>query len=390
MAHRHGLTLRAGLLSTALLALTACEDGIDFDLRNNFGNAPDTSGAARQASAPRPAADNRGVISYPNYQVAVANRGDTVADVAARIGLGAGELANFNGIAPDVPLREGEILALPRRVDEPSPATGAVTTGPIQPADTIDISTLAEGAIQKAGPQPAQVAPPPAAGTGAEPVRHKVERGETAYSISRLYNVSVRSLADWNGLGPDLSVRAGQFLLIPVPDAAAAPAGVVKVTRPGKGSPSPAPPSSTKPLPAEDVAAKPAETPAAPDLGTQRTAASGAPKMLFPAAGKIIRPYTKTSNGIDIAAGAGSAVNAADAGTVAAITQSTERAHVLILRHGGGLLTVYSNVTGITVKKGDKVKRGQKIAVVPAGDPAFVHFEVRKGLESTDPMAFLN
>ena len=43
-----------------------------------------------------------------------------------------------------------------------------------------------------------------------------MQRGETAYTIARLYNVSAKSLAEWNGLGPDLAVREGQYLLIPV------------------------------------------------------------------------------------------------------------------------------------------------------------------------------
>jgi murein DD-endopeptidase MepM/ murein hydrolase activator NlpD len=35
------------------------------------------------------------------------------------------------------------------------------------------------------------------------------------------------------------------------------------------------------------------------------------------------------------------------------------------------------------------VKRGQSIAAIRAGDPAFLHFEVRKGVDSVDPMTFL-
>ena len=41
------------------------------------------------------------------------------------------ELADFNGIQSGDTLREGEILALPRRVAEPSAATGAVSTAPL-------------------------------------------------------------------------------------------------------------------------------------------------------------------------------------------------------------------------------------------------------------------
>ena len=53
------------------------------------------------------------------------------------------------------------------------------------------------------------------------------------------------------------------------------------------------------------------------------------------------------------------------------------------------MLTVYAGVDGVSVKKGDTVSRGQTIAKIKAGDPAFLHFEVRLGAESTDPMKYL-
>ncbi len=49
-----------------------------------------------------------------------------------------------------------------------------------------------------------------------EPLRHTVERGETAFTIARLYSVTPRALAEWNGLPADMSVREGQILMIPV------------------------------------------------------------------------------------------------------------------------------------------------------------------------------
>ena len=114
------------MTALALVALlSACSDGVDFDLRGGIGGGVDTTDAALKATTARPEPDNRGIISYPSYQVAVAQRGDTLADVAARIGLPADELGRYNGIRPNDPLRRGEIIALPRRVAEPSPATGA-------------------------------------------------------------------------------------------------------------------------------------------------------------------------------------------------------------------------------------------------------------------------
>ncbi len=399
MAKRQKSYLRPLLGGTALLALVAC-DG-DYDLRNSIGGSTlDTSEAARQATEPRPQPDSRGIISYPNYQVAVAKRDDTVGDVARRVGVDATALAQYNGISPDVGLREGEVLALPNRVAEPSPSTGAIATGPIQPAGQIDVTTLAGDAITRAEttgstaastPSPAP-ASAPVVQTGDEPVRHKVARGETAYSVARLYNVSVRALADWNGLGTDLAIREGQFLLIPVAAEVSAPISATAVTTvPGQGSPTPEPPSAAQPLPEKDETPEaPKETPSSPDLGSGATAASATAALSYPTSGSIIRPYAKGKNeGIDIGANAGSPVKAAKDGVVAAITQDTNNVNIVVLKHADNLLTVYASVDSVSVKKGDKVSRNQQIAKVRAGDPSFLHFEVRKGLESVDPVDFL-
>jgi len=392
---------RAALATSAIGLLAACDpDGtFDADLRN-FGQIGfDTTDAAKRATEARPAPDARGVISYPNYQVAVAQRGDTVANVASRVGLDATELARYNAVAPDAPLRAGEVLALPYRVAEPSTSVAAVApagAGALG-AEKIDITSIATTAIDRAEagkPQSSSPTPVAAKPTGPEPVRHKVARGETAYSIARYYDVPVKSLAEWNGLPADLSVREGQFLMIPVASAKApAKADPVAVTtEPGTGSPTPTPPSAAKPLPDENPpkASTPVDKSAAPDLGSSRTAASSKSKLQMPVSGAIIRPYVKKKNdGVDIAAAPGTAVAAAEAGTIAAITKDTEQVPILVLRHDGGLLTVYANIDAITVKKGDTVKRGQTIAKVRAGEPGFVHFEVRQGFDSVDPMPYL-
>lgn len=391
--------LPAALLGLSVLALAACEQngGFDIDLRNFGRGGFDTSDAARNATAPRPATDDRGVISYPTYQVVVARRGDTVQTVADRIGMPVAELATHNALSPATPLREGEVLALPRRV-----AGGAAPTTPTTsvPVGGIDVTTIASGAIDRAeqsgGGSGGTVTTQTSSTIGqTEPIRHRVQRGETSYTIARLYNVDVKALGDWNGLGPDLAVREGQTLLIPVAMASGRAASSVTtetVTAPGQGSPTPTPPSAAKPLPAEKTAPATAavKTPPAPDLGAQKTAASGTSKLGMPVSGKIIRGYQKGKvEGIDIAAPSGTTVTAAGDGVAAAITKDTDGVPVLVVRHEGNLLTIYANIDNLSVAKGDRVKRGQPIAKVRSTDPAFLHFEVRQGFDSVDPMPYL-
>ncbi|MEO9684509.1 MAG: peptidoglycan DD-metalloendopeptidase family protein [Tateyamaria sp.] len=384
---------RLTIVTLCLGALAACDTPLDFDLRGPEGGF-NTRAAARNATIDRPEADSRGVISYPTYQVAVARRGDTLNDVATRVGLPADELARFNGVEADVPLRHNEIIALPRRVAEPTVATAPTVAAPTN----VDVTTLAGSAIDRAEPTPASapVTTAPLAPNEQEPVRHKVERGETAFTIARLYQVPVKSLAEWNGLDASFSVREGQFLLIPIARVAA-PERVAaqNTTAPGNGTVTPVPPSAVKPLPENDTTptsvAETAPIPEKPlaDVG-QTTAKPKVADMAIPVQGSIVRAYSKGRNeGIDIKAAPGAPVNAAASGTVAAITASAEGVPIIVVRHPNNLLTVYANVADVKVAKGDSVSRGQAIASLRENaDQAFVHFEVRDGFDSVDPAPF--
>ena len=382
---------------TAALLLSGCgaSNNLDWDLRNNAGSTHD---AAAQVTGNRPAADQNGVISYPGYQVIVARAGDTVASLATRVGLTGDALAKFNALHPSDTLRGGEVLALPTRVASgATPATGTVIGAP---ATGVDVTAIATTALNRVdGTAPAATTPAPqvpfsAQGSGPAPVRYQVKRGETAFTIARQFNIPAKALADWNGLGPDLAVREGQFLIIPTAaDAARLPvAAAADATPPGKGSPTPLPPSASKPLPAEPtptVAEAAKQVPPSPDLSAQRTASSAA-KFAMPVDGKIIRNYKKGVNdGIDIAAAAGSPVRSAADGTVASVTHDPSGAPILILRHDGGLLTVYTGIDGVSVAKDAVIKRGQTIATVRAGATPALHFEVRQGLVSLDPLSYL-
>ncbi len=372
----------------ALLAvLAACSTPIDYDLRDRIG-AFSTNAAARSVTtAPRPTPDARGIISYPGYQVAVARRGDTVADVAARIGLPADELARFNGLTPDTGLRPDEILALPRRVPDTPRAAGEVDIAALagQAIENAPRTPPVTGAAPAAAPaRPETVAPPPRG----EPIRHKVARGETAYTISRLYQVPVKALAEWNGLGPDFAIREGQYLLIPLTDRPGPEPATEAVTEPGEISPTPVPPSASKPLPDEKIDPGPPEL---PEITLDEPDRPEDTAMTMPVRGKIIRTYAKAEGreGIAIAGTPGAPVLAADDGVVRAITRDADNIPIVVIDHGDNLLTVYANLGAVEVGKGDRVTRGQSIARLREGENAYVHFEVRKGFESVDPASYL-
>ncbi|MEZ7813157.1 MAG: LysM repeat protein [Paracoccaceae bacterium] len=366
-------------LSLCFWALIACENkNIEWDMRKGIN----TSAAARRASLNlRGQADTRGVMTYPTYQAVIGLKDDTVASVADRLGIDAPSLARHNSLSIGTRLRKGEILILHTQV-----STGNSSLL----GQSIDVTTMAEGAIIRAeGLTSAQKAPqgwvvgaqPVTIST--DPIRHIVSRGETAYGIARLYNVAPRNLADWNGLDKNLTVREGQILIIPLNNTPTPK----KVSKPGKGSQTPVPPLASKPLPIDESLTQ--ASPASPSLTQNRTAAS-ASRLAMPIEGKVIRAYNAKSNlGIDIAAAGGSKVTAAADGVVAAITKDTDQVPILVIRHENNLLTVYARIADLKVAKGDKVTRGQTIAKLRGGSSAYLHFELRQGFDSIDPIPYL-
>lgn len=371
------------LLSGGIFLLMGCESGLN--LGDRFDRRPPVAEAQQTPVAERPKPDSRGLITYPNYQVIVARRNDTMNDVAGRVGLTGAELARYNGLPATYLPRSGEVLALPKGTVIPVDASEVSASS--EPAAS-SLESIAQTAIGRAGGAKPQVA----VQEGPEPIRHVVEPGETIYSIARLYRVSVPSLASWNGLGKDLAVREGQRLLIPVVEdgspqeqtdvAAAEPA-------PGEGSVTPIPPSAVEPLPA---AVEEAVVPESPNLVEDRTPVGASRKLLKPVSGEILRGYSNKpggNEGLDIAASKGTSVKAAENGEVALVSSAGGTTKIVLIRHPDNLYTVYSNVSDVSVAKGQSVSRGQSIGQVAGGSPAFLHFEIRRGTESVDPVPYL-
>lgn len=360
-------TAPAGLALTALV-LAGCEG------RNPLGGLfqPDPPAIA---APPDRLADANGVIRYDDFAVIVARDGDTVSSMAARVGLQDVVLARYNGLPLSYILRPGDRLALPDGAQ-----VAAVEQGWTPEIVTGVLDALPDGGAQL----------PPRDAPGTVPLRHNVAPGETAFSIARLYGVSVTALASWNGLGSDLSVSPGRSLLIPNRTAPDAPADTD--SEPGAQTAIEPPPSAVEPLP-EDTEV--VEIPDGPNLGALRSETRTGPQMQAPVAGTIVKgfsaaPGRSRNDGVDYQTAAGAEVRAAAAGEVALVSPSVGLGQIVLVRHPDNIITVYGRLADdVRVSKGDPVSAGQVIGTVEAGDPPILHFEVRRGTEAIDPAPFL-
>jgi murein DD-endopeptidase MepM/ murein hydrolase activator NlpD len=91
---------------------------------------------------------------------------------------------------------------------------------------------------------------------------------------------------------------------------------------------------------------------------------------------KVIKFHT----GIDIAAASGTNIVAANAGTVMSACYNSGYGYMVMVDHGGGIVTLYAHNTKLLVKTGDIVTQGQQVAwsgSTGMSTGPHVHFEVR-------------
>ena len=96
--------------------------------------------------------------------------------------------------------------------------------------------------------------------------------------------------------------------------------------------------------------------------------------------------------GLDFQASTGTPIAAAAGGVV--VTQEYHAAYgnMLEVDHGNDLITRYAHASRVLVKKGDLIKRGQKIAEVGTTGRStgpHLHFEVRINGKTVDPLNYV-
>jgi len=272
-------------------------------------------------------------LAMPGSGFYVVAKGDNLSVIARKTGVPFGTLARMNGLAAPYVLQPGQKLLLPA-------SAGAVAT--TAPA----VVASAAPAAPPPGVKPAAPPPLPPSGVTSAPLPPPAPAGVAAPSVP-----------------------------VPVPAA-----------------PIPPPPNVAPPISA------PTQTAAAPPAPLPEPPAKSGHGFIWPLKGEVILEYGTTghgqhNDGINIAAARGTPVMAAESGVVAyAGNELRGFGNLLLIKHEGGWMTAYAHNDTLLVKRGDVVKRGQKIAKV--GDSGGVsqpqlHFEVRQGTRAVDPNSVL-
>ncbi|MFH1441554.1 MAG: M23 family metallopeptidase [Candidatus Omnitrophota bacterium] len=181
---------------------------------------------------------------------------------------------------------------------------------------------------------------------------HRVQKGETLWKISKLYNIDLHELVNINHISDSSNIEIEQTLLIP-------------------------------------------ESPEQKYLFTGKTTSED---FIWPLKGKVVSSFGQTinnikNNGVNISACGNSDIIASRSGKVVFCNSNLNGfGKTIIIEHHGGFLTLYSRNSEILVKTGDIVQRGMAIAKVgQAGRDhlEYLHFEIRKGHRPQNPKFYL-
>ncbi len=356
------------------LVLFSCKSTNNFNRQNQLGSA------FQDTILERPIPDSRGIITYKDYQILVANGSETVEEIAKRLDINPKRLASYNGVVSSYLPRADEVLALPIKI------SGDI----INSNSNWDIET-SEKSIEKSENINSNF------GTPDNPLKHRVETGDTAYSIARLYNVSVTSLSKWNGLDADLNVVIGRELIIPVVLNKKNKNKIKKSTPTEINNSSNTFETETN---KESSLLQKSEVDKDIILEQEEQKNNTVQKFIKPVNGAVLRRYNPTSinnknEGIDFAAEPGTAVKSAAAGVVALISEPVGGlGKIILIKHEDSVISIYGRVNEIKVVKGERVQAGQVIGKVEKSftnisgkenKQNYLHFELRKGTESLDP-----
>jgi len=120
-------------------------------------------------------------------------------------------------------------------------------------------------------------------------------------------------------------------------------------------------------------------------------------RFVWPVRGKVvsrfgIQPNRMYHNGIRIAAGEGTAVQAAADGNVIFSAHLKDYGETIIIQHEEQYASVYTHLGIRTVRVESRIRKGDRIAFLGKADPqeeSYLHFEIRHKNKARNPLFFL-
>lgn len=188
--------------------------------------------------------------------------------------------------------------------------------------------------------------------SGIPGIYHRIEKGQTLWAISKMYDVDLDKLVSINRISDVTNIEIGQMIFIP------------------------------------DVQKN----------QTINITSYASNDFIWPVRGRIIANFGQIFNnminkGINIEPYSNPEVIAARSGKVVFYAQSFGSfGKTLIVDHGDGFSTVYARNSEVFIKAGDNVAKGTAIAKVgSAGNDKhkYLHFEIRKGYTAKNPNFYL-
>lgn len=209
-------------------------------------------------------------------------------------------------------------------------------------------------------------------------IYHKIEAGETLYSIGWRYGYDYKTIAKWNNIPPPYIISRGQIIRVAPPSSDGKGDRHVTKTQQAASNKE----SSTAAVKNSEVTK--------PDVKVKGG-------WQWPTDGKVITTFSARSDvrkGIDISGKEGQKIIAASSGRVVYSGSGlVGYGQLIIIKHNQTYLSAYAHNKRLLVKEGDSVKAGQVIAEMGSSGTAasspMLHFEIRRNGKPVNPLKFL-
>jgi murein DD-endopeptidase MepM/ murein hydrolase activator NlpD len=341
--------------------------------------------------------------------------GESVAILAKRYGVPEKEILRANGMKTAAAAKPGQVVLIPtynggNAAKASAQATDLSKNGQApQPGKSQEQNLAVVPGANSARDKSLASADPTSKtpGAGKSPKgaggTYVVKPGDSLAKIAKTTGSSIDELKAANNLSAG-SIRIGQELSLP--NGASSPDGMKTASIPAKAEPKPVaqPAAATATAAAQPATYKAPVATETVDEAAKKEVASAAPqatgisKYRWPVRGAVIAAYGANVNGsrndgIDISVPQGTPIKAAENGVVIyAGNGLKELGNTVLVRHDDGTVTVYGNADTLSVARGQKIQRGQTVAVSGMSGNVKqpqVHFEVRKDATPVNPITFL-